>query len=110
VGVTTCPTNLVNAPVERVWALLENPLRYAEWWDARTIQAEPPSPAHPGQVIRGGIRAAGLTFYLLTVIVRAVDADKHQIEFQSNFPLGIIGHNRIACVALDPTRCRVSYG
>jgi uncharacterized protein YndB with AHSA1/START domain len=110
VGVTTCPTDLVNAPVERVWALLENPLRYAEWWDARAIQAEPPGPARPGQVIRGGIRAAGRTFYLLTVIVRAVDADKHQIEFQSNFPLGIIGHNRVACVALDPTRCRVSYG
>jgi uncharacterized protein YndB with AHSA1/START domain len=110
VGVTTCPTDLVNAPVARVWALLEDPRRYAEWWDARAIQAEPPGSARPGQVIRGGIRAAGLTFYLFTVIVRTVDAELHRIEFQSNFPLGIIGHNRVTCVALGPTRCRVSYG
>ncbi len=109
-GVTTCPTDIVNAPVERVWALLANPLRYAEWHDLRVIQAEPAGPAQPGQVIREGIRAAGRTVYLVTLIVRAVDAERHQIAFESHFPLGISGHNRVACVAVDPTRCRVSYG
>jgi hypothetical protein len=110
VGVTTCPTDLVDAPLERVWALLENPLRYAEWHGLRAIQATPPGPAQPGQVIREGIRAAGRTVYLLTLIVRAVEADKHQIAFESHFPLGISGHNRVACFAVDATRCRVSYG
>ena len=62
VGVTTCPTDVVNAPVERVWALLADPLRYGEWTDLREIQPEPPGAAKPGQILRGVTRAAGLTF------------------------------------------------
>jgi uncharacterized protein YndB with AHSA1/START domain len=106
-GVTTCPTDVVDAPVERVWALLDDPLRYAEWTDLREIRAEPPGAAHTGQVVRGVTREVGLTFSA-TFTVLAVDADKHQIAYQSYLPLGVVGHNRIVAVALTPNRCRVS--
>ena len=108
-GVTTCPTDVVNAPVERVWALLDDPLRYGEWTDLREIHSEPPGAVKPRQVIRGVTSEVGLTFKV-TLTVLTVDADKHQIEFQSNLPFGIVGRNRIVCAALDPKRCRVSYG
>jgi uncharacterized protein YndB with AHSA1/START domain len=108
VGVSTCPTDVVNAPVERVWALLADPLRYDEWTDLREIQAAPPGAATPGQVVRGVTREAGLTFQA-TFIVLAVDPDTHQIEYESHLPLGVVGHNRIVAVPLDPSRCRVSF-
>ena len=101
-GVTTCPTDVVNVPVERVWALLDDPLRYGEWTNLREIRSEPPGAVKPGQVIRGVTRRVGLTF-TSTLTVLAVDADKHHIEYQTNLPLGIVG------VALDPSRCRVSF-
>ncbi len=107
-GVTTCPTDVVNAPVERVWALLADPLRYAEWTDLREIRAEPPGAAQPGQIIRGVTQEAGLTFEV-TLTVLTVDADRPQIEYRSNLPLGVVGHNRIVGVPLDPIRCRVSF-
>ncbi|HLZ10743.1 MAG TPA: SRPBCC family protein [Chloroflexota bacterium] len=107
-GVATCPTDVVNTPVERVWALLKDPLRYGEWTDLREIEAEPPGAVTPGQVIRGITREVGLTFKA-TLTILAVDADVHQIEYRSDLPLGIVGRNRIVGVALDPTRCRVSF-
>jgi hypothetical protein len=107
-GVTTCPTDVVNAPVERVWGLVADPPRYAAWTDLRAIQAEPPGPARPGQVIRGITREAGLTF-TATLTILAVDVEAHQIEYRSHLPLGVVGHNRIVAVPLDPTRCRVSF-
>lgn len=106
---TTCPSDVVDAPVERVWALLDDPLCYGEWADLREIKPEPPGPVKPGQVIRAVTGEVGLTFKV-TFVVLAVDATRHQIEFQSNLPLGIVGRNRIVCVPLDPSRCRVSYG
>jgi hypothetical protein len=108
VGVTTCPTDVVDAPVERVWALLADPRRYGEWTDLREIRAEPPGPATPGQVIRGVTREVGLTF-TVTLTILAVDAERHQIEYRSDLPLGVVGHNRIVGVPIDPGRCRVSF-
>jgi hypothetical protein len=107
-GVTTCPTDVVNAPVERVWALLADPLRYDAWTDLREIRVEPSGAARTGQVIRGVTREAGLTFKA-SFTVLAVDADKHQIDYESYLPLGVVGHNRIVAVPLDPNRSRVSF-
>src|SRR5262249_50655838 len=108
VGVTTCPSDVVNAPVERVWALLADPLRYAEWTDLREIRVQSLGAAQPGQVVWGAICEAGLTF-TATFTVLAVDADQHRIAYESHSSLGVVGHNRIVAVRLDPGRCRVSF-
>ena len=35
--VSVCPIAVVNAPPERIWALLSDPARFDLWWDAHTV-------------------------------------------------------------------------
>ena len=45
----SCPTSVVNAPVEIVWAFLTHPERWGEFYDVRIASVEPPGPAVVGQ-------------------------------------------------------------
>ena len=46
---TTCPTSVVNAPVEIIWTLLTRPEGWGEFYDMRVASVEPPGPAVVGQ-------------------------------------------------------------
>jgi hypothetical protein len=57
--ITVCPIARVQAPVERVWALLSDPTQYSTWWDATTRSIDPEGKLQTGQVIRAASRAFG---------------------------------------------------
>jgi hypothetical protein len=107
--VTTCPADVVAAPVDRVWDILMRPTGYGAWADVRIISVTPDGAPRPGQVIVGRSSALGLWFDVRFTI-EAVDPIKHQLAFRTDLPLGIVAHNIITAVPLDAGRCRVAYG
>lgn len=50
-AISVCPGDEVNASVDEVWSLLDDPARFDVWWDARVLEATPPGPLAPGQHI-----------------------------------------------------------
>ncbi len=104
-----CPAAIVQAPVERVWALLADPAGYDRWWDAHTERIDPPGPAQAGQTLHGWSRALGQR-WPVTATIELVDPERHQIRFRTALPLGIEGLNQITCAPLDARSCRVQFG
>ena len=108
-AVSVCPTAVVEAPVESVWALLADPAHYDGWWDAHTFRIDPPGPAAPGQVIYGGGAKTRWAPHVTTRIV-GVDPEKHQIQFVVSLPLGMTNHQTTTVTPLNATSCRLSFG
>lgn len=108
-GLSVCPAAVVAAPVERVCALLSDPTRYDEWWDARTERIEPEGNAVPGQVVATKTSALGRTWDV-TLRVEQVNPAQHQVRLRVSLPLGIVNNATITGTPLDSTSCRVQYG
>ena len=104
-----CPAAVVNAPVDRVWALLADPAGYDRWWDMHTEQILPEGPARVGQTLRGWSGAFGRR-WPVTLRIELVDEDRRQLRFQTTLPFGLEARNQIACAPLDATTCRVQFG
>ncbi len=107
--ISVCPIAVIEAPISRVWQLLNEPSSYAQWWDAETLAIVPQEPAQPGQNIYARTRALG-RWWKVHIAVERVDAGGHQIDLTTCLPLGITVHNHITCVPLDGGECRVSFG
>src|SRR5260370_34241964 len=48
---SSCPTSIVNAPVEIVWGLLTRPEKWGDFYDVRVTSVEPAGPAVVGQTV-----------------------------------------------------------
>ena len=105
----TCPIATIDAPIERVWPVLVEPVRYDEWWDAQTVSIIPKGPAQPGQQIIAQTVALG-TRWDVHVTVQAVMPEKQQIALRTRLPLGITVHNHATCTSIDDQHTRVSFG
>ena len=107
--VSVCPAAIVAAPVEDVWELLAQPSRYEEWADAHIERVEPEGPAVEGQKIYAISSAFGKRWQV-HFVVKKINLARHQIQFDTLLPLGIVAHNTITCTAIDAASCRVQYG
>jgi hypothetical protein len=108
-SLNTCPIATVDAPAERVWRLLADPVRYADWWDAETRSIVPEGPAHAGQQITAQTVALGKRWDV-QISVQAVEPEKRQLDLLTRLPFGITVYNHIACATLDAQHTRVSFG
>ena len=72
----SCPSVIINAPVEIVWTILMCPEKSTDVFDLRIVSLEPPGPAVVGQIISGetGPRVWHLTIKLRFVKIDAVKA------------------------------------
>jgi hypothetical protein len=104
----SCPTAVINAPVDVVWALLIEPAAWGGVFDVRVGRIDPPGPAIVGQKISGetGLRILHLK---LTFRMIEIDPDHHRLRMDVNVPLGLTVHEDLRCTPLDDTHCRVDY-
>jgi hypothetical protein len=104
----SCPTDVVDAPIDVVWNLLTEPARWGEFYDVRILSVEPAGPAVVGQVVRA---ESGPRFLHLGVSFefRHVDVERHALALDARLPLGVTVHEELDCRPLDPNRCRVNY-
>ena len=106
---STCPVAVIDAPVERVWSLFNQPTNYDRWWDATTLSIIPQGPAQPGQRVLAYSKAFGAR-WKVRLEVEGVDENRRQIDLKTELPLGITVRNHITCNAADEGRSLVSFG
>ncbi len=109
-GLTVCPTAVVAAPVELVWANLVQWERYPDWADVHAERIEPEGPAAVGQTIYFGGKVLGRTLVGFTFKVEAINPERHQIDLHVVFPFGLQEKPHIACYPITAATCRVQYG
>jgi hypothetical protein len=104
----SCPTALVNAPIDIVWKLLTEPAGWTEFFDIRTTRIDPPDPAVVGQKIYG---ESGPRILRLRVTLEYTDIDvaRRTIGLNVQLPLGIAVREDLSCIAVNNTQCRVNY-
>ena len=105
---TSCPTSIVNAPVDLVWALLTHPERWGDFWDVRVTAVDPAGPAVLGQMV---FAESGPEFLHLKLRFRftKIDGLNYQLGLDARFPLGITVREDLTCVPMGQERCRVNY-
>src|SRR5690242_17843950 len=84
-GVSVCPSAVVQAPVDAVWELLSEPVLFDEWWDARTERIVPQGKASPGQVLYGTTRGLGRKWDVI-LSIEGVNPEKHRLQFLATLP------------------------
>jgi Polyketide cyclase / dehydrase and lipid transport len=104
----SCPTALVNAPVELVWSLLMAPGGWGNVFDIRVLTVDPPGRAVVGQLVHGetGPRILHLR---LTFRMVEIDPQHHGLWLDVDLPFGIAVRENIRCTSLDGSHCRVDY-
>jgi len=107
--VNVCPASVVAAPVEVVWELLMQPETYDQWSDAHVTRIVPEGPATPGQVLSAWTIAFGKRWDV-SLEIKEVWAEKHEIVLDTGLPLGVRGLNHISCAAIDERSCRLQFG
>jgi hypothetical protein len=102
----SCPTAVVNAPVEIVWALLADPAGWGHVFDVRIDDLDPPGPAVAGQKIMG--ETGPRLFHLkLAFQVIQIDAERHRLVMDIELPFGIAVREELTCTPLNVDDCRV---
>jgi hypothetical protein len=104
----SCPSEIVDAPVDVVWGLLTEPSRWGEFFDVRIVSVEPQGAAAVGQIVQA---ESGPRFLHLKVsfTFRRIDVDRHELEIDVRLPLGVKVHEELDCRPIDGNRCRVNY-
>ena len=108
-SITVCPAAIIAAPIEMVWQLLDNPAQFDEWADGTIQWIKPEGPTAPSQQFCIKSRALGRSWSALFT-VKEVNQDKHVLQMDVVFPLGMQLHQRLMCASIDATSCRVQYG
>ncbi len=104
-SIVTCPTEIVDAPPERVWELLTRPAQLARWSRAKLLEG-PLRPLEAGDVL---VLGAGIAHRLkVTIEVKAVERMR-QLTLDVKLPLGVVNHEVLVVTTLALERCRVTF-
>jgi hypothetical protein len=104
---TSCPTGIVNAPIELVWTLLTRPENWRDFYDVRITAVDPAGPAIVGQTV---FAESGPRFLHLKLRFRFVEIDalNYRLGLDAQFPFGVTVREDLTCVPLGQ-QCRVNY-
>jgi hypothetical protein len=104
----SCPTEVVEAPIEVVWDLLRHPEGWGDFYDIRILSVEPPGRAVAGQRIAA---ETGPSFLHLKVSLEFVSIDEanHRIGIRVRLPFGLSVFEDMDCSRISADKCRVNY-
>ena len=104
----SCPTEVVEAPIEVVWDLLVRPKGWGDFYDIRILAVEPAGRAVAGQRIAA---ETGPSFLHLKVSFELVSIDEanHRVAIRVRLPLGLSVFEDMDCVRISANKCRVNY-
>jgi len=97
-----CPTDVLLAPPERVWHLLTDPRKLAQW-TRTTLVAGPASPMSAGDrlVLRAGV---------FRITVNVLDMRPlRELTLDVALPLGVTNHEQIQITPLNAHSSRVTF-
>ena len=97
-----CPTDVVLAPAERIWHLITDPRKLAQWTGTTLVEG-PACPMSAGDHLalgRGGLR---ITFDVLEM------RPPWELTLESRLPFGVTNHEQIQITPIDAHSSRVTY-
>jgi hypothetical protein len=106
---SVCPSDVVRAPVDIVWALMTDPASWGDFFDARVRSVEPAGPAVVGQRVCVST-GPWPTRFRLRFDFTEVDLSNHSLGVKIRMPFGIVNDEHFTCSPIDDGACRVSYG
>jgi uncharacterized protein YndB with AHSA1/START domain len=97
-----CPTDVLFAPAERIWDLLTDPRKLAQWTRMRLVEGPACSMSAGDHLVLG---AGPLRITLDVLDVRP----PRELTLDVRFPFGITNHERIQITPIDAHSSRVTY-
>ena len=97
-----CPTDVLLAPAERIWHLLTDPCKLAQWTGTRLVEG-PARPMNAGDhlVLRAGVLR--ITFDVLDL------RPPRQLTLDVGLPFGVMNHEQILITPIDTHSSRVTF-
>ena len=97
-----CPTDVVLAPAERIWRLLTDPRKVAQWTGTKLVEG-PACPMSVGDHLALGFGVLRITFDVLDM------RPPQELTLDVRFPFGITNHERIQITPIDAHSSRVTF-
>ena len=97
-----CPTELVLAPAERIWHLLTDPRKLAQWTGTTLVEG-PVGPMRAGDHLVLGAARLRLVFDVLDM------HPPHEFTIDVRLPFGITNHERIQITPIDAQSTLVTF-
>jgi len=102
---SVCPTDIVNAPADRIWDLVAIPSELARWSDTHVIDAPDREVRHGDRLVLG----AGIG-HRLRVMLHVRNAVRlRTLALDMRLPLGVSNAETIPITPADPGGCRVTF-
>jgi uncharacterized protein YndB with AHSA1/START domain len=98
----TCPTDIIHASRERVWALLTNPAQLG-WIGVKVVEAPARSLAAGDRLVFGPAPGLRLSWDVLSV------EPLRTLELDVKVPFGIRNHEIVVVSPLGSDSCRVTF-
>ena len=103
--IETCPTDVVNAPAEKIWQLVTSRDRLQRWIPMR-VKTAPDRPIVEGDVVRFVAGPFGI-LEMKWVVGRTIEPRELQLHIE--LPFGIVNEEVIQIAALKSGGCRVAF-
>jgi uncharacterized protein YndB with AHSA1/START domain len=97
-----CPTDVVLASAERIWDLLTDPRKVAQWTGLRLVEG-PACSMRVGDHLALGAGPLRITFDVLEM------RPPRELTLDVVFPFGITNHELIQIAPIDAHSSRVTY-
>lgn len=104
----SCPTDVVNAPVEVVWVLVTDFARWGDFYDISVERVTPPGRAVVGQRMEGRTGPGPLKLRIVFEVT-GIDETRHRLGLVGHMPFGVTVHEDMIMLPIDATHCRVNY-
>jgi hypothetical protein len=105
---SSCPTDIVNAPVNVVWSLLTDPTGWEKVFDVRIVEIRPRGPAAVTQTVYA---ESGPSFLHLKVEIQffKIDSAHYALNLNVRLPFQLMVYESLTCVPLSVEQTLVNY-
>jgi uncharacterized protein YndB with AHSA1/START domain len=97
-----CPTEVLLAPAERIWLLLTDPRKLAQWTGLELVEG-PACPMSAGDHLVLGAFGLRITFDVLDM------RPPRELTLDVRLPFGITNHEQIQITPIDAHSSRVTF-
>jgi uncharacterized protein YndB with AHSA1/START domain len=97
-----CPTEVLLAPAERIWLLLTDPRKLAQWTGLKLVEG-PACPMSAGDHLVLGAFGLRITFDVLDI------RPPRELTLDVRLPFGVTNHEQIQITPIDAHSSRVTF-
>jgi hypothetical protein len=99
----TCPTDVIEAPAERVWELISVPRHFPSWTTLHLMDA-------PDRAVEAGDRIVLSKLRRIQVVFAVIDVRAPtELTIDALLPFGVVNREIIRVTPISDGRCRLTF-